>query len=150
MNIVDEDFLPELPLGDWFASLVEWVSANLQVLLDVIDFVLFDLLYTNITEGLNWVPPLVMAVLLALLGWAVRGWVFAIGSLIGMLAIQAMRWWPESMDTLALVVVAAGFAMLIGIPIGVLAAKNAVASNITRPVMDFMQTMPAFVYLIPT
>ncbi|MGH3448994.1 MAG: ABC transporter permease [Nocardioidaceae bacterium] len=150
MNIVPDDFLPHLAIGDWFANLVDWVYANLQGLLDFIGWLLEDTLYNHISEGLNWVPPLIMALILALLGLAVRGWKFGLGALIGMLVIQSMRWWEHSMDTLTLVLIAACIAMVLAIPIGILAARSPTASNIVRPIMDFMQTMPAFVYLIPT
>ncbi len=149
MNIFDQSFLPELPIGDWFSSLVTWVSDNLGVLLDFIGWLLNDVLYAHLSDAFNWVPPLIMAVILALLGLAVRGWQFGLGALIGMLAIQAMRWWPESMDTLALVIIAAVLATVFAIPIGIAAARNSTASAIVRPTMDFLQTMPAFVYLIP-
>lgn len=149
MNIFDQSFLPELPIGDWFSSLVTWVSDNLGVLLDFIGWLLNDVLYAHLSDAFNWVPPLIMAVILALLGLAVRGWQFGLGALVGMLAIQAMRWWPESMDTLALVIIAAVLATVFAIPIGIAAARNSTASAIVRPTMDFLQTMPAFVYLIP-
>ncbi|MDN5762390.1 MAG: ABC transporter permease subunit [Microlunatus sp.] len=147
---MDQDFLPALPIGDWFAALVTWVSDNLGGLLSLIGFVLDDLLYEHLSDLLTAIPPLIMALALGLLGFFVRGWKFGLGSLIGMLAIQAMRWWPESMDTLALVLIAAFFATIFAIPIGIAAARNSQVSGVVRPIMDFMQTMPAFVYLIPT
>ncbi|TKJ32033.1 ABC transporter permease subunit, partial [Blastococcus sp. CCUG 61487] len=75
--------------------------------------------------------------------------VFAVGSLAGLLLIQSMRLWEPAMQTLALVLVATVVAVILGIPIGIAAAKSSRVSAAVRPVLDLMQTMPAFVYLIP-
>lgn len=119
-------------------------------LLNFINWLLHNILYVNIDAGLRWVPPLIMALIFALLALVLRGWMFGLSSLIGMLAIQSMRWWPESMDTLSLVIIATGFAILFAIPIGILATRSTIISKVVKPLMDLMQTMPAFVYLLPT
>src|SRR5690625_7283064 len=69
-------------------------------------------------------------------------------TVLGLSLIYVMNQWDNSMATLALVIVASVIALVFAIPFGTLAAKSRVASMITRPVLDFMQTMPAFVYLI--
>jgi glycine betaine/proline transport system permease protein len=70
-------------------------------------------------------------------------------TLVGMLLIYHMGLWTETMETLALVLTSVLVALLIGIPLGIWASKNDVVGNVTRPILDFMQTLPAFVYLIP-
>jgi glycine betaine/proline transport system permease protein len=88
-------------------------------------------------------------VIFALIGLLVRGWIFAIGSLLGFLLIIGMDQWTAAMQTLALVVVASVIAVIIAIPVGILAARKRGASAVIRPIMDLMQTMPAFVWLVP-
>ena len=87
-----------------------------------------------------------MFVALALLE---RKWGFGLFTLLAFLLIQAMGLWMEAMQTLALVVVATVFAVAIGVPVGIWAARSRRASSVVRPVLDFMQTLPVFVYLIP-
>lgn len=140
--------VPRVEVGSWFASLVDWIRENLEGLLDLIGTVL-TFLFDELSGGLLWVPPLVLAVVLALLALAVRGWRFGLVALVGMLLIQSMAMWDQAMETLALVLIAAAFAMLIALPTGILAARSRAAATVIRPVLDFMQTMPAFVYLIP-
>jgi ABC-type proline/glycine betaine transport system permease subunit len=79
----------------------------------------------------------------------VRGRGFALGSALGLLFIASVDQWENSMATLALVIVSTLWALLISIPLGILAARSDVFSRINRPILDFLQTMPAFVYLIP-
>jgi len=137
-----------IPLGDWIETLVDFVTTFFHPVFDVIHTV-FDGFY----EAVDWVlvaPPfwVIIAALVALGLWA-RGVVFAIGTLVGLLLIAGVNQWENAMDTLALVLVAAIIAVVISIPLGILAARSSVASSIMKPVLDFMQTMPAFVYLIP-
>ncbi|WP_029136669.1 ABC transporter permease [Nakamurella lactea] len=151
MSLWNSDFLPTLNVGQWFNNVVSWMNDNLGPLLNVIDDALTTL-NDGLTDFLNWVPPLIMVLLLAGLGTWVRGWLFGLFAVIGLLLIQAMPTadlWPEAMESFALVLVAAVIAMILAIPIGILAASNGIASRIIRPVMDLMQTMPAYVYLVP-
>ena len=149
-DILSKDFLPRIEVGQWFDAFVDWVNTHLQALLHFIDWLLKTALYDNIVAGFNWVPALVMAVIFAAIAWLIAGWRLGLFTLLGMLLIQSMRYWPEAMETLALVIVAAFFAILLAIPLGIVAGRNQTVGAIIKPVMDFMQTMPAFVYLIPT
>ncbi|NBD36958.1 MAG: ABC transporter permease subunit [Verrucomicrobia bacterium] len=90
-----------------------------------------------------------MIVLFVLLANAVAGRGLAIFTGIGFLLIVSMGFWVATMESLALVLSATLFALIIGIPVGISAARSNVVDKITRPILDFMQTMPAFVYLIP-
>jgi glycine betaine/proline transport system permease protein len=152
MTLLDSSFLPTVPLGEWFTAVVDWINNNLGPVLDFIHWLLEPVLYDNIYGALHWVPPLMMAALLALLGLFARGWKFGLGTLVGMLLIQTFPtapMWMRAMETLALVIVASVFAMILALPLGILAARSNTASSVLRPVMDFMQTLPAYVYLIP-
>ncbi|WP_137120716.1 ABC transporter permease [Segeticoccus rhizosphaerae] len=141
--------IPRLHIGDWFETAVEWIKDNLGPLLDVISYV-GNFLNDNLAAGLHWVPPLILAIILGLLAWAAGTWKLGLGSLIGMLIIQSMNLWSSAMDTLALVIVSTVVALVIAVPLGVVAARSSVVSRGLRPVLDFMQTLPVFVYLVPT
>jgi glycine betaine/proline transport system permease protein len=140
--------VPRVPVGDWIDAAFDWLKVNLEPIFDVISTVT-----ESGVEGLGDVllilPPVGFVVVLAGLGLAVRSVTFAVGSLIGLLLIDSMRLWEPAMETVALVLVATAVSVLIAIPVGIAAAKSARVSAVVRPVLDFMQTMPAFVYLIP-
>lgn len=137
-----------IPLGSWVASGVDWIKTNLDGLLDVVSFVV-----TSLVQGLTFLLLLpyfyVVIVVAALIAWLVRSWQLAIGTVISFTLIVAMGLWVPAMQTLALVLVAALVAVIIAIPLGIWSARNATVRAVLKPVLDFMQTMPAFVYLIP-
>ncbi|GMA89610.1 ABC transporter permease [Homoserinibacter gongjuensis] len=137
-----------LPIGDWVEGVVDFVTTYLTVVFDVIRSV-FLALY----DAVDWVlavPPW-WAIVLVVVAVAVyaRGWRFGAGTLVGLLVIVAVDQWDNAMDTLALTLVAAFIAVLISIPLGIWAARSSTVSAVVRPILDFLQTMPAFVYLIP-
>ena len=140
--------LPRLPIGDWCASVVLWAQENLGPILDAIYSVL-RVLDDKLAAGLHVVPALLMAVILGLVAWAASSWKLGVGTLVGMLLISTMGMWDEAMDTLSLVIVCSVVAMAFALPIGVAAARYEAVSHVVRPVLDFMQTLPVFVYLIP-
>lgn len=92
---------------------------------------------------------LIVAALLAGLAYAVAGWRVALFSVLGFLLIISMESWENAMSSLALILVATLVAILVSLPIGVLAAQSSKVSTVVKPVLDFMQTLPAFVYLLP-
>ncbi|WP_241698378.1 ABC transporter permease [Flaviflexus huanghaiensis] len=94
-------------------------------------------------------PEWTIGALLTLIAFTTKGWRLALGSVIGFAIIYGVDQWTNAMSTFALVLVASIIAVVIGIPIGILAAKNRGVSTAVRPILDFLQTMPAFVYLIP-
>ena len=137
-----------IPLGSWVESGVDWITTNLAIVFDIIRTVVsgvFDgaeLLFTG-------PPTVVMIVVLAAVGFLVRGWRMAVGTIVGLVVVALVDQWDNAMTTLALTVVAACIALLIAIPLGIWAARSDTVSAILRPILDFLQTMPAFVYLIP-
>ncbi|MCU1545441.1 MAG: glycine/betaine transporter permease [Homoserinimonas sp.] len=137
-----------IPLGKWVDVFVDWVTDTLGFLFDFIR-VIFDGAYEGVDYMLASPPFWVIIAIAAVLAFLTRGWKFAVGAVIGLIIIVGVDQWGNAMDTLALVLVASALAILISVPLGILAAKSPVASSIIRPVLDFMQTMPAFVYLIP-
>ena len=137
-----------IPLGSWVAAGVDWIKTNLDGLLDVISFVV-SFLVDGLTRALLSPHFVVIIVVAALLAWLVRSWQLAIGTVVSFTLIVAMNLWVPAMQTLALVLVAAVIAVIIAVPLGIWSARNATVRAILKPVLDFMQTMPAFVYLIP-
>lgn len=137
-----------MPLGDWVESGVDWITDHLGVVFDVVKAVV-STLYDGVEWALTEPPALVIILLLALLGFAVRGWRMGVGTIVGLLVIVLVNQWDNAMATLALTIVAALLALVIAIPLGIWAARDDRVSTVVRPVLDFLQTMPAFVYLIP-
>ena len=137
-----------IPLGDWIESGINWFNDNASPLLDGIAFVVGAAI-DFFEFVLTWPHSLAMIPALAALAWLVATWKMALAAAAGLLLIDAMDMWDPTMQTLALVLASTAIALLIGVPVGVLAARSAMTERIVRPVLDFMQTMPAFVYLIP-
>ena len=137
-----------LPLGTLVEGFIDYITETFGFLFDFIR-VVFDGAY-EFVDLLLVTPPFWVIVLLAAgLALATRGWKFMTGTIVGLLVIVGVDQWENAMDTLALVLVASLLAIAFSVPLGILAAKSSVASGIIRPILDFMQTMPAFVYLIP-
>jgi len=140
--------LPDMPIGPFFESIVDWAKVELRPFFrSVADGV--ESLVDSLTDVLTFFPSALMVVLFALIGFWVRGWKFGATTLLMMGLVAWTPFWEQTMMTLSLVIVSSALALLIAIPIGVLAAENGVVGRVARPVLDFMQTMPAFVYLIP-
>lgn len=144
----NDSIIPRIPIGEWGDTALDWIDDNFRWLLDFLSTVL-DWLVTTVTDALILVPALVLVVVFALIGLLVRSWALAVGTVVTFLLIVAMDQWVTAMQTLALVLIATLVAILIAVPIGILAASSDRVSAVVRPVLDFMQTMPAFVYLIP-
>ncbi|GMA28235.1 ABC transporter permease [Arenivirga flava] len=138
-----------IPIGEWAATALNWIKANLDGLLEFIRTVLGGAV-DGLTDGLLGVPIIGIVVVAALIGWTVRSWRLALGTVVGFGLILGMDVWTPAMQTLSLVLVATLIAIAVAVPLGILAARNDTVSAALRPVLDFMQTMPAYVYLIPT
>lgn len=137
-----------IPLGSWVDGLIDYITDTFGFIFDLIRAV-FEGAFDAVDFLLVSPPIVVIIAVAAALAYFTRGWKFAVGTVVGLLLIVGVDQWENAMDTLALVLVASVLAIVISIPLGILAAKSSVMSSIIRPVLDFMQTMPAFVYLIP-
>lgn len=141
--------VPRFPLGEWVESAVDWVTDVLDPVFDVVKDVLTSVY--DVVETVLATPPFwVVALVLAALAFLAKGWRLAVGSLVGFLVVAGVAQWDNAMDTLALVLLSTAITLVIAIPLGIWAARDDRVSRTVRPVLDFMQTMPAFVYLIPT
>ena len=141
------DFV-RLPVGQWMNAVVDWMVDNLAPLFFGIRQVIGTLLNTT-EDFLQWLPWPVLTVLVALLMWRVAGWRGAFLSAAGLYLVGSMELWDRAMTTLALMVSSVTLAVAIGVPLGILCAKSDRVLAVVRPVLDMMQTMPAFVYLVP-
>ncbi|WP_448640847.1 ABC transporter permease [Geodermatophilus sp. URMC 63] len=140
--------IPHIPLGRWVADLIDWLLATVPWLFDAVSTVM-SALVDGLTDLLVTPPPVVWLTVFTLVALVVRGWGLAVYTVVAFLLVISLELWTETMQTLALVLVAAVIATAIGVPIGILAARNRALSVAVRPVLDFMQTTPVFVYLIP-
>lgn len=142
---------PELvviPLGDWINTAVEWLTINLAAFFNIITIgIRWPLV--QIEHFLWWIPWWLMIIILVGVAWRLAGYKIALIALFGMVFIGVMGLWDHTMTTLAIIITAVVVSVLIGIPLGILAAKNDRFEAIMRPILDGMQTMPSFVYLIP-
>ena len=134
--------------GDSIDDAVSWITQEGDWLFDSLsDGTTYVLVY--IEDALKWVPWPVLIVGLALLAFAVGRWRLLAFASLALLYIGFMGLWQNAIDTIALIVVAVAVSLAIGLPLGVLGARNRLADGLMRPILDAMQTMPSFVYLLP-
>ena len=142
---ISTDGLPvQGPINDGLAWVVSHFRPFFQAVRTPIDAIL-----SGITDGLLAVPWPLMVLLIALVAWQFAGRWLALGTALSLLAVALLGIWGDTMVTLALVFTSLLFCVLIGLPLGVLLASSDRAQRITRPILDAMQTTPAFVYLVP-
>lgn len=144
------DLLPQLPVSHGVTKLIEWITVHFSFLFDALENVGTKFM-EFMTSYLMLIPPLIFILLVIVIAYFVSdrrcGLPFFAG--IGLLYIQNQNLWGNMMNTLTLIIVASLISIVIGIPLGILMAKSSIAQKIIQPILDFMQTMPAFVYLIP-
>jgi glycine betaine/proline transport system permease protein len=141
---------PALPLGDVIAAGVDWVNTHARGGFDRVSETL-ELLIEGVTDALLWLHPLVaIALLAALIGLLHRGWRLPAVAAVALALVLNLGYWVETVETLALVLIATFFCMAVGVPVGIAAAHRRWLHTGIRPVLDLMQTIPPFVYLIPT
>ena len=144
-NIFDKEWVP---VGTWVEVALQWVVANFRFIFQAIK-VPFDIVLTGLEDVLTGTPDLLMLAIIALVGWQAGGRKLALITAASMISIGLMGAWEESMVTLSIVLTCVIFCSLIGIPLGIMAARNDRFWTILRPLLDLMQTIPSFVYLVP-
>ncbi|MFI2212755.1 ABC transporter permease/substrate binding protein [Streptomyces sp. NPDC020141] len=140
--------MPRINLGDWVDTAVDWLRLHLAWLFDAISSVVTGM-YDGIDAALSAPEPLLFAGVLAVGAWWLRGLLAGVLAFAGFALIDSIELWDDAMSTLSLVLVATVVTLAIAVPLGIWAARSKTVSAIVRPVLDFMQTMPAMVYLIP-
>ena len=137
-----------LPVQGWINDGLAWFVANFRPAFQALRQPV-DTLLGGVEAALQYPPTLVMIGLLSLLAWQLAGARLAVATLLSLMVIGLLGIWPEAMVTLSLVLTALFFCVLIGLPLGVWLARSERANRIVRPLLDAMQTTPAFVYLVP-
>ncbi|AIF66025.1 glycine/betaine ABC transporter [Terribacillus saccharophilus] len=139
-----------MPVAEWTTNFVSWLTDTFAFLFDPIKDGLGNLMDV-ITSGLDAIPPIIFILLVAILAFFMTGRKFglAVFSIVGLLFIWNQGMWDQLIDTFTLVLTSSILCIIVGIPIGILMSKSKIAQTIITPILDFMQTMPAFVYLIP-
>ncbi|HYK72678.1 MAG TPA: proline/glycine betaine ABC transporter permease [Pseudoneobacillus sp.] len=142
------ELIPKLPLADYIDRLVEWLTLNFDWFFESITTVLEGFV-EGLVALLTLIPSLLLILFIGLIAWKVSKWRLTIFTVIGLLLIYNLGYWEEMIETLALVLTAVFISILVGIPVGIWASQKKMVKQIVTPILDFMQTMPAFVYLIP-
>jgi glycine betaine/proline transport system permease protein len=140
--------IPKIPIGQLFEHIINWLTDHAEVFFDGISNTVTAML-SGFEFTLLLPHPLLMIAIMTALAWWLASRNIALFSALGLYLIYNMGYWTETMETLALVLAAVLISLALGIPLGIWAAKKELAERIIRPVLDVMQTLPAFVYLIP-
>src|SRR5690554_6169447 len=137
-----------VPLGEWVESILNYLVQNFRGLFQTIRWPI-DQVLNGVEYTLQSIPPLLGIILSSLLGWQLAGKRMGIFCAITLFFLGLIGVWPESMTTLSLVLTSVFFCVLLGIPLGILCSRSDRVERIVRPMLDAMQTLPAFVYLVP-
>nr|WP_299241113.1 proline/glycine betaine ABC transporter permease [uncultured Halomonas sp.] len=140
--------IPRLPLGDWIETGLDYLTSEFSGVTRGISRITQTGI-SALNDALMWLPEWALMAIIALLCWRLAGIRLAIGAVLGLLLIWNMGLWFPMIETLTLVVIATLVAVVIALPVGIFAAVSDKFYSVIMPVLDFMQTMPAFVYLIP-
>ncbi len=138
----------QLQIGVVFERFINWLRVSFDGLFDFIRISLAAFI-DGFEQVLLFSPAFVAIGLFTLLAWKTAGKKVAVFSALGLGLIYSMQLWPQTMETLALVLTSALIALVLGVPLGIWMASSDRIDRFARPLLDFMQTMPAFVYLIP-
>lgn len=140
--------IPKIPLGQWVESLEAWLETNAEPIFNGI-----KVLIGGTVDGLETLfvlmPPLLLIAIFTVVSFLVGKWRIAVFTLLGLLLVLNLGYWEHTMQTLALVLTASLISIILGVPIGIMCARRSKVQNVVTPILDFMQTMPAFVYLLP-
>jgi glycine betaine/proline transport system permease protein len=138
-----------IPLADWVDSIMSWLLNNWEGFFDAIGFIILQVMLT-VENFFLYLPWFVMILIVFVAGWKFLGkWYHGVGFALMLFLIGTFGYWELSMRTLSLVLTAVIFSLVIGLPLGIVMARSDRAESIIKPILDMMQTMPSFVYLIP-
>ena len=146
--ILDPFTVLRLPVGTWVESLIDWLVANFRDVFMAIRWPV-DKTLDAMQSVLLATPPLVILLLVWLVGWQMVGLRITLFVLVTLVSIGVIGAWQSAMTTVSLILTAVIFCVIIGIPLGILAARSDRFEAVIRPILDAMQTTPAFVYLVP-
>lgn len=152
MTVIDKILNPfqlyTIPLDQWITQFINFIVDNFRPFFQAIGLPISWTL-----KGIEWIfisiPPLVVIIIIGFIAWKSAGRKITIYSIISLTLIGFVDVWEEAMVSLALVITAVVFCLVVGIPIGIISAKNDRVERLIRPLLDVMQTLPSFVYLVP-
>ena len=140
--------IPKMPLARWVDGLLEWLTSAIAPLTRAFSgFVRLGI--DGIVNGLGFLPPIVLMLIIGAIAWWIASRKVAIFSVAGLLFIWNLGMWSPTLSTIALVLVATFISIMIGLPLGIFSGLSLTFNRLVTPILDLMQTMPAFVYLIP-
>lgn len=140
--------IPKFPLAHLTDLALDWLTHNFSWLTQALSHAT-SVAIDAIVKGLLFVPPWLLILIVAGIAWRAAGRRVAIFSAMGLLFVWNLRLWEPTVQTFTLVLISTLIAVAIGLPLGIAAALSRRTSKVVMPILDFMQTMPAFVYLIP-
>lgn len=144
------DYIPRMPLDSWVETAIDWLIENFAFLFNAVQNG-GETFMNVVTNILLLIPPLTFIVLMVFLAFFISGKKYTLPTFVGLglIYIYNQGLWTDLMNTFTLVATASLISILIGIPLGIWMSKSSTAKKVIQPLLDFMQTMPAFVYLIP-
>ncbi|MGB3680949.1 MAG: proline/glycine betaine ABC transporter permease [Rubrobacteraceae bacterium] len=148
LALLQAEFIPRIPLDAWTESVVDWITATFSWIFDPLG-VLLEGTVGFLGFILTAPPALLTIAIITAIAFFMANWRVALFTVLGLLLMISLDLWEATMLTLALIVSATLASLLIGIPLGIAAAKSQSLQTALRPVLDLMQTMPPFVYLVP-
>ncbi len=147
MSIITEH---KIPLGKWMEHGVDWLTDNASGLFDAISFMLQSIIML-LVDVFKWLPPAAPIILTAAIAWWLHRSIPLVAFIVAaLLLILNLGYWDEMLETFVLVFAATTISVVIGVPLGIMAAHRPWIYTMLRPILDLMQTVPTFVYLIPT
>ncbi len=147
--LTDAIFDPiRIPLDRWFNDFINWLTFNYRPTFQAMK-VPVEALLQSVSALLLWLPPVVFILLVAAFAWRVAGWRIAVLAAVSFTLIGMVGLWGLTMVTLSMVAASVLVCLIIGLPLGILAARSDRFQGALRPLLDVMQTTPAFVYLVP-
>ncbi len=148
LKLAPSDYEIYIPIGEWIeGNIKEWLFEQRPLFKKISAPI--DTVLNSLDSLFNFIPFPIILLIFVFFAYRTNGLKFAIFSFVSLVFIDLVDLWSESMTTLAMIFTAVLFCMLIGIPLGILASRSNTFEIILRPILDIMQTIPSFVYLIP-
>lgn len=147
-SLLDPFQFINIPLGEWVESVLNYLVQNFRSFFRAVRWPIDQVLDLS-DYILHTIPPTIAILMSALFGWQVAGKKMGVFCAVVLFLLGLIGVWDEAMTTLSLVLTALFFCVLVGIPMGIMSARNDTVERIVRPLLDAMQTLPAFVYLVP-
>jgi len=148
LKVAPSDYEIYIPIAEWIEkNIKEWLFMQRPLFKKLAKPI--DATLDGLDTLFNWIPFPIVILIFIFFAWKTNGLKFAFFAAISLISIDLVDLWKETMTTLAMIFTAVIFCMIIGIPLGIAASRSNVFETILRPILDIMQTIPSFVYLIP-